>query len=191
MVYKRAKTVLRSGGVIVFPTDTVMGIGCLMDNAEAIQHLYKVKKRSIDQPTAVLVSSLGMAVKIMKNQPDKYLQKLLNKFWPGGLSIVMEASEVVPQSIMGKTKEIGIRIPRFQPLTELISDIGIPLVATSANFKGERTPVGWKDIDPELLKLVDFVIEEDSTGEEGSTFIKYLRNGKYELVRDGAVKVSL
>ena len=189
--YQKALNVLQKGGVIIFPCDTVMGIGCAMDRPNAIKRLYKFKRRPRNQPTAVLVSDEKMARGLMAKKPDKLLKRIMQKYWPGGLTIIVEASEVVPRLVTGGTSDIGIRMPDFPKLHEMIGELGGPIVATSANFKGEPAPVKFSEIKKDFLKLVDYAIEEDSTGTEASTVIKYLGDGKVKYLRKGDLVLDL
>jgi L-threonylcarbamoyladenylate synthase len=188
--YNQALKILKQGGVIVFPTDTVMGIGCAMNKFLAIERLYEIKQRSADQPTAVLVSDIAMAFSLMKNKPDKYLENILKKYWPGGLTIVVEAALSVPREIMGSEVTIGIRMPDLSKLQDLIQRLGCPLVATSANFNGGATPYEFRAIDPDFLTDVDHAIKDDSLGTLASTVIRYLGNGKFEYIRKGEIEVN-
>ncbi len=188
-MYKKALKVLKSGGIITFPCDTVMGIGCSMSNRKAIKRLYNIKNRSFSQPTAVLVENQQMAGTLIGVKIDKCLNSIMEKYWSGALTIVVKASEIVPQEIMGQTDKVGIRVPNSPQLQQMIGKLGSPLVATSANFFGEETPIRYSQIDKEFLKLVDYSIREDSTGISASTVIKYKGNGNLEYLRKGLIEV--
>lgn len=188
--YQEALNVLRDGGIIIFPCDTVMGIGCAMDKMEAIDRLYNIKRRPKDQPTAVLVSDFKMAKSLMAHKPNKFIKQVMRKYWPGGLTIVVKASKIVPKSITGGTSEVGVRIPDFPKLQKLIRNLGFSLVATSANFKGDSTPIKFSDIKRDFLSQVDYAIEEDSSGTEASTVIRYLGGGKVEYIRRGEIVLT-
>lgn len=189
MSYKKALQVLQDGGIIVFPCDTVMGIGCSMNQPKAIKRLYEIKNRPTDQPTAVLVADIDMAKMTMKNEPDRYLNKIMRKYWPGALTVVVKADDLVPKSIKGGTSEVGIRMPNFPELQDLIKKLQVPLVATSANFKGEETPIRFTDIKRNFLDRVDYAIQDDSTGYTASTVIKYLGTGNFKYLRKGEIKI--
>ena len=188
-MYKEALANFKEGQVVVFPTDTVMGIGCSMIDRGAIKRLYEIKKRPSAQPTAVLVSDLKMAESLMKNKPDANLVKILKEYWPGGLTIVVEALKQVPKEVLGDNK-VGIRIPDHQKLQKLIGSLGAPLVATSSNFKNESAPIKFEDISVEILKLVDYAIKRDSTGSKASTVIEYIGDGQFKYLRKGTIKVE-
>lgn len=183
---------LKKDEVFIFPTDTVMGVGCRMDSEAAIQRLYKLKNRPVDQPTAVLVSHVEMARMLMSDTDiEPELQVIMKKYWPGELTIIVKSSDIVPSTITGQTDLIGIRITDHRKLQKFISDIGIPVVATSANFKGGTTPCKFSDIDPNFISLVDYFVNEDSYSDKASTVIKYLGKGKFEYVRKGGVNIVI
>lgn len=188
--YTKAFKTLRNGDIVVFPTDTVSGIGCSMENTKAIEKLYDIKDRSFNKPTAVLISDLNMFHSLIQRQPDPFLKKLTERYWPGKLTIAVNASEKVPSLIMGNNQKVGVRMPGHVKLLELIKNLGCPLVATSANFKGKKAPIKFSDVDPEFLKEVDFYISEDSKGEKASTVIDYFGNGKLEYIRKGSVTLD-
>jgi len=181
---------LKKDDVFVFPTDTVMGVGCRMDSPIAINRLYKIKKRPDDQPTAVLVADSQMATLLMKETPDHYLLQVMRSYWPGELTIIVKASHIVPSTITGKTGFVGIRIPDHTLLRKFISDIDVPIVATSANFKGGPTPCLFADIDSTFLTQVDWFIGENSLSDKASTVIKYLGGGHFEYVRHGSIEIK-
>lgn len=174
---------LLNNKVCVVPTDTVMGVCCLMNLPRAVNRLYRIKNRTRTKPTAVLVSDWKMASQLMKDEPDEFLTKVLSRHWPGDLTIVVEAADIVPRSITGFFHEIGIRMPNHERLRNVISDIKVPLVATSANFRGGKTPLKYNDIDPSFLLQVDFSIPEDSKGNTASTVIRYKGAGQIEYIR--------
>lgn len=182
---------LNNNKVCIIPTDTVMGVACLINSPNAIKYLYKVKNRHSSQPTAVLVSDISKARQLIAGEPDAQLQSMMEKYWPGALTIVTKASEVVPKSITGFFHEVGIRIPAHERLRTFIEEIGTPLVAASANFKGDTTPIKFNDLDPKFVGLVDCYIHEDSLGTEGSTVIQYKGDGQFEYIRRSGLEVEV
>lgn len=183
--------IVKNGGVLIFPTDTVMGIGCRIDDEEAIKRIFEIKKRSPEQAVPVLVSSIKMAEKYAINIPEEVKEKLMNKYWPGGLTIILHANkENVFSLLRGGGGTIALRIPNKQEIRELIDSVGVPIIGTSANFHGEKTPTSQKELNPELLSLVDGVLEGDSLGNSSSTIIDCTVT-PWKIVREGAVKVEI
>lgn len=168
---EQAVKVLNDGGIIIFPTDTAFGIGCRMDKPEAVNRLFALRRRPLTHATPVLVSSIDMALTYWNNPPD-IVRLLAKKYWPGGLTIVAQGNEYMIYSpIRGGGGTIGLRMPDHLTALELIRRIGVGLLGPSANFHGEDTPYTQAELDPELIKLVDYVIPGETKGVRASTVI--------------------
>ncbi|AKM81879.1 TPA: threonylcarbamoyl-AMP synthase [Candidatus Berkelbacteria bacterium] len=149
---KDAAEVLKSGGIFVFPTDTVYGIGCGL-NQKAIERLYEIKNRPFSQPTAVLMSKKDIP-ELLKPEYEKYPE--------GQVTIIADANkyDIAFPEIVLKDEKIGVRVPDDKWLQSLL-EISGPIVATSANLAGESTPARYSDINPKLLEQVDLVVKSD------------------------------
>src|SRR5690349_2468879 len=146
---KQAITVLKQGGVIIFPTDTAFGIGCRIDNEVAIKHLFALRKRPETKATPVLVSGVQMAKEYLLEIPQDVSEKLIKPYWPGALTIVLPCkTEKVPEFVRGKGSNLGVRMPNNTTALEIIRQVGVPLIGTSANFHGEATPYAFEDLNP-------------------------------------------
>ena len=186
---QQAIHILNQGGIVIFPTDTAFGIGCRMDNEQAVQKLFKLRKRPESQATPVLVSGLAMAQQYLQPIPQEVIDKLINKHWPGALTIVLPCkANKVPSLVRGGTKTLGVRMPDHPVALELIKNTGVPILGPSANFHGDKTPYEFTDLNKDLLKHVDFVIKGECTLKRHSTVIdcsitpwKVLRNGAINL----------
>lgn len=158
---KNATEVLASGGVLVFPTDTVYGVGCAL-NKSAVRKLYKIKNRPSIQPTAVLMTetqvlSLFKSWSIKKAISDN----LINDFLTGKLTIIFPKKYFTfdfPKFIVSADQTVGARLPNHKWLRNLIDIVG-PIVATSANRKEDRAPANYSEINLALLSEVDLVIK--------------------------------
>ncbi len=181
---QKAASVLMEGGIVIFPTDTVYAVGCLIEEPLAIERLYKVKERDRDKPTLVLAESLNQAKEYAFF--DKNAEKLAETFWPGPLTIVIPAKNKAPEEILGKNNTIGIRVPREPVIQELLKLIGIPILAPSANIGGRQAAVSLKEIDKKLTNLVDYVLEFPTGGKAPSTIVE-VAHGNYRIVRTGPV----
>ncbi len=145
-----ATKILKSGGVVIFPTDTVYGIGCILEK-RAIRKLYKIKNRPATQPTAVLMT---------KNQIGDIKKDIPSEFWDGQMTVIVPSKLFkynFPKMILQDGK-IGIRLPKFLWLEKLINIVG-PIVTSSANKKGEQPPKKFSEISSELIKLADLTIK--------------------------------
>jgi L-threonylcarbamoyladenylate synthase len=163
--------VAKSGGVFVFPTDTVYGIGCVLDKI-SIKKLYKIKNRPAGQPTAVLMSESTF------DDTSLFEGQLPNEFWDGKMTIIFKVSDFnikFPEMIT-ENGTIGVRLPRFIWLENLIDEVG-PIVATSANKKGEQTPTQFSQISDKILEEADLVIKTDEKlSQKASTIFDLAKN---------------
>lgn len=175
---KKAAEILKSGGVLVFPTDTVYGIGCIYDNQKALERIHKIKNRPQDQPFPILVSSINQAGKIV--QINDTAKKLMEKYWPGGLTIVLQGKN-------SKSK-IGVRMPNSKIALSLIEKAGNPIIGTSANFHGKKPVADFESLDPELVRLADYVIKGKCEGGHESTVVDVTVNPP-KVLRKGAIKI--
>lgn len=149
---KTASKVLLNNGILVFPTDTVYGIGCILDE-KAILKLYQIKNRPLTQPTAILMN---------KNDIPTSLQKEYAKYLPGQVTIIADAKKysINFPDVLIKDNKIGVRIPNDKWLQQLL-EISGPIVASSANLAGESTPKKFSDVSSKLLKQVNLAIKSD------------------------------
>ena len=188
---KKAVRVLMKGGVVIFPTDTVWGIGASVANEEGINRLYKIKNREKEKPTAVLVSDLGMAEKLGEFSEEAL--DLAKRHWPGGLTIIVKARKRPIQSaILGRGGSIGLRISDNEVVLEILRKLGTGVVAGSANFSGGVTPSSFDEISRELIEKVDYVIEKKSWeagGEDPSTVVDATEK-PFVVLRKGPVEIG-
>lgn len=184
-----AITILKNGGVVVFPTDTAFGIGCRIDDEDAVKRLFKIRKRDEKKAVPVLVSSLHMAQEYLKPVPQDVIEKLIQPFWPGALTIVLPSKiEKVPHLVRGGGENLGVRVPDHLMTLALINGVGVPILGTSANYPGGKTPYTIEDLEESLLKDVDYVVHGVCHGKQASTVIdcsvtpwKVLRQGEINL----------
>ena len=188
---EEAVKVLNNGGIIIFPTDTTFGIGCRVDNEKAIKKLFQIRKRPTTQATPIQVNGLEMVREYVLEIPEDVIQKLIKPFWPGALTIVLKAKiDKVPILVRGGTETVGVRMSNHPVMLEIVNRIGVPIVAPSANFHGESTPYNLKDLNPELVKLVDYVIEGECSVKNVSTVVDCTKN-PWEILRRGAIQVKI
>lgn len=169
---EKAANVLRRGGVVIFPTDTVYGIGCRFDNRDALKRIKNIKGSKQNFP--VLISNFKEAHQVAK--VNTAALDLAQKYWPGALTLILKK-----QSSTGK---IGIRIPNHKIAISLIDKLGFPVVGTSANFHGQKPPTSYEELDPKIIALADFVVYgkckekiESTVVDATTTPIKILRKG--------------
>lgn len=191
---KRTIEVFRNGGIVIFPTDTAIGIGCRIDNEMAVKRLFKIRNRSENKPILALVDSVEMARNYLLSIPREVEDNLIKLYWPGKLTIILKSKiNKVLRLVTGGTDTLGVRFPDNKILREIIKGVGVPIVAPSANFSGEETPFKFEDLNPELIKQVDYVfntkISPPVGGEKNVSTIIDCTIEPWKIVRNGAVKI--
>lgn len=127
---------LESGGIIVFPTDTIYGLGANALDEDAVLKVYKVKRRSAGKPISILVRDIAMAKKVACI--DSKAEKILEKVWPGSVSVVLRKKDIVPYVLTSGEENIAVRVSDSFFAKKLFSRIDFPITATSANISGEK-----------------------------------------------------
>lgn len=186
---EKATNVIKSGGIVIFPTDTAFGIGCRIDNETTVTRLFNIRKRPNTKATPVLVSSIEMAREWVDEVSPK-AEKLMKEYWPGGLTIVLPSTnEKVPGLVKGGGDTLGVRMPDHQEILQLISNVGVPILAPSANLAKEETPFTVDELNPKLVRLVDFVLPGECKFKQPSTVVDTTVN-PVKVLREGAVKLE-
>ena len=187
----KAIEIFNQGGIVIFPTDTAFGIGCRIDKEKSVKRLFKIRKRPESQAVPVLVSSVEMAKDYLNEFPDAVLEKLVKPYWPGALTIVLPARlDMIPELVRGNGSTIGVRMPNHPVILGIIGKIGVPVAGPSANFHGDKTPYNFKDLNPELVSLVDYVLEGECTSLQASTVID-CSTTPWSILRKGALEVNI
>lgn len=186
---EQTSEILRNGGVAIFPTDTAFAIGCRVDDEKAVKRLFEIKQRSEQQAVPILVNGIYMARKY--GEISEKVQNVLNQFWPGALTVVVPAIESkISPLVLGMGNTVGLRQPNNEVCLQLISEVGVPLVGTSANFHGFPTPYKTDDIDPELATIVDAVLPGVCSVGLASTIVDTTKN-PWQILRQGTVELEL
>lgn len=186
---KKAIEVLKDGGIVIFPTDTAFGIGCRIDDEKAVQRLFKIRKRPSSMAVPVLVDSIKMTFQYLEPIPvDIY--KFMIKYWPGALTVVFPCKiSKVSSLVRGGGATIGVRIPDNKTVREIIRGVRVPILGPSANFYGGKTPYKFEDLDKNLIKLVDYVMDGKTSEENVSTVIDCSKK-PWKIIREGAVRIK-
>jgi len=154
----KAAGILRSGGLVAFPTETVYGLGANALDEEAISKIYTAKGRPSDNPLIIHISHKDVISKYAVNIP-KVAEKLMDKFWPGPLTIILERSKLVKDFITGGLDTVAIRIPSNKIANNLISLSNIPIAAPSANLSGRPSPTSASHVIEDLNGKIDMIID--------------------------------
>ena len=187
---KKVIEILKNGGIVIFPTDTAFGIGCRIDNKNAVEKLFKIRKRPKTKAVPVLFSSVDMVRKFVLEIPHD-VGKLMKKYWPGALTIILRCNRVnVPLLVRGGGETLGVRIPNSKVVQAIVSEIGVPILGPSANFSGEKTPYSFEDLDPKLVKQADYVLNGKVGLEKNVSTVIDCTVEPWKVIRRGATKIS-
>lgn len=181
--------VIKDGGVIVFPTDTVYGLVCDATSQKAIQKLFQIKKRDLKKPIPVFVKDIEMAKQIAV--VDEKQESFLKKVWPGKVTVILRAKIDFPQGVLGEDKTIGLRIPDYVPLNALFNKINKPLSGTSANLAGEHSCLDINDVVAQFAneKLQpDLIVDGGTLNSSQSSTVVDLTGKELKVLRKGDLK---
>jgi len=185
-ILKLAKE-LKNGKLIVFPTDTVYGIGTNAYNQKACEKVYEVKGRPKNKPLSILIADISMLKEIVKNISPME-QKLINNFWPGPLTIKFKKKEnVFPDIISSGDPYIRIRLISDGITAQLIKTANVPLVAPSANLSGSLTGTKIKNIRKELEDKVDYILDYGNIKNDNVSTIVQVEEEKVLILREGII----
>lgn len=194
-ILSEALEVLRKGGTILYPTDTVWGLGCDATNPEAVARIYEIKQRSDSKSLVLLASDLDMVARYVKEIPSIAIDLVevndapMTIIYPGAIAGEPESAGDrwhLAHNTVAEDGSVGMRIPMMQWCKDLVFKLGRPLVSTSANISGEPTPKRFSEIPQEIKDAVDFVVppsvDKDSTG-KASQILKVGLRGEIEIIR--------
>jgi L-threonylcarbamoyladenylate synthase len=179
-----ALKVLRAGGVILYPTDTIWGIGCDATNAEAVRKIYAIKQRAENKSLIILVNSAGMLTRYVDNPPEVALQ--MAELTESPLTIVYDRGRSLAEGVASADGSVGVRICADPFCDELITALRKPLVSTSANISGSSAPALFDEISEELKASVDYVClwrQDDRSRAKASSVIRVSGNGIVKILR--------
>ncbi|WP_292369602.1 L-threonylcarbamoyladenylate synthase [Methanoregula sp. UBA64] len=137
-IIERAVTVLSHDGLVIYPTDTLYGLGADAFSIEAIEKVYDAKKRNLAKPISIAVSDIEMLAAV--SRIDTSMQEFIERFLPGPVTVVVPAKKIIPDILTGGTRTIGIRIPAHGIARQVIEKFDAPITATSANLSGGKDP---------------------------------------------------
>ena len=191
-ILAEALRTLREGGTILYPTDTVWGLGCDATNAAAVARIFEIKRRADSKSLVLLASDLDMVAKYVKEIPDIAIDLVevndapMTIIYPGVICTETGDKWHLAASAVAADGTVGIRIPLMDWCKQLVFKLGRPIVSTSANISGEPTPQRFSDIPQEIKDAVDFVVppsvDTQSTG-RASQILKVGLRGEIEIIR--------
>ena len=180
---QKAYEVIQKGGIILYPTDTVWGIGCDATNPEAVAKIYKLKKRAETQSMIVLMNGEKMIYNVFKEIPEVAWQIIDLSENP--TTLVLDKPRNVAPNLIAPDQTLGIRIVKEPFCFKLMEKMKKPLVSTSANISGQPTPKSFKEISPEIIKGVDYVVNlhREKIAGKPSTIIKLTNDSQVKVIR--------
>ncbi|WP_452224177.1 L-threonylcarbamoyladenylate synthase [Lacinutrix chionoecetis] len=175
--------ILKKGGIILYPTDTVWGIGCDATNAEAVKKIYKLKQRAESKTMICLVNNFGMLAKHVDNVPNVAYNILELAVTP--TTVIYDNPAGIAENLIAEDNTLAIRVIKHEFCEKLIRKLGKPIVSTSANLAGKTVPKSFKEIDEAILKGVDYVVnlQHEKISEKPSSIIKLSNDGKIKIIR--------
>lgn len=176
--FEKAKQALLKGEVIIYPTDTVYGIGCDALNKEAVKKVYEIKKREISKPLSLLISGLDMLLKYFK--PTTKEIEYFMKHMPGPYTFIIESKVAFPY----QPKRVGVRVPAHFFGRKLSEEIGKPIITTSANISGKEPALKVEEIEEEIKSSVEVIIDGGEAKYKKPSTVVDIKNKK--IIREGA-----
>ena len=175
--------VIQNGGIILYPTDTVWGIGCDASNEEAVKKIYALKKRMETKSMIVLMNGDRMMHNVFKEIPETAWQILDVAEKP--TTLILDNPRNVAKNLIAEDNTLGVRMVKDQFCFKLMERMKRPLVSTSANISGIATPKSFKDIAPEIIKGVDYVVNlhREKVCDKPSTIIKLSLDNQVKIIR--------
>ena len=184
MDFTKALEILQSGGTILYPTDTIWGIGCDANNIDAIKKIFDIKRRETNKSLIILVET-EKRLQDLVDVPEMAWQIMDVSEKP--VTIVYENPKNLPKELLAEDGSIGIRLVKNDFCKKLITKLNKPLVSTSANLSGQKSPLKFSDISDEIKNSVDYIVEEfhDKVSEfPASSVIKIWNNSQIKILRE-------
>jgi len=185
----RAATLLRQGGLVSFPTETVYGLGANALDTEAVKRIYGVKQRPFASPLIVHVSDIDMARSVTAEWPP-LAQKLAKRFWPGPLTIVLKKAAIVPELVTAGLDSVGVRVPANAVALALIRKSGVPIAAPSANRFSELSPTTAEHVRTGLGDRIEMILDDGPATVGIESTVVSLRRDHPTILRPGMISLS-
>lgn len=183
---------LKEGKLIIYPTDTVYGVGGIMESEDAIRGVYSAKQRNFSSPLIVLVSDPAKIDKIayIEAYNREKIEKLIKKFWPGGLTIILKKKPCVPDIMTANGDTVGVRMPNLQTSLDIIQSVGGLFPTTSANISGEATPRSFEELSEVFKQRVDILVDGGKSPVGVASTIIDMSEKTPKIIRVGAISIK-
>lgn len=183
---ERAVAYLKDGQVIVYPTETIYGLGADVQNRKAVKRIYDLKARDYGLPISIVVSDLKMLREVVSDVPDRAFC-LMRKFWPGALTILFPASSIIPKGLVTNTGKVGIRISSHPVTAALVETFGRPLTTTSANLSGFPPSLSVKHVQKYFGDKLPCIIDGGEVEPSRGSTVVDIGDETMRIIRDGAI----
>ncbi|MDK9707900.1 MAG: L-threonylcarbamoyladenylate synthase [Desulforhopalus sp.] len=186
---ERAVDCFRNGGIVAFPTETYYGLAVDPDSCSAISELYKIKNREAGKPLLLLIAEREQLNDLVERIPPEFIP-LMDKFWPGPLTLVFPAKKEVCRQLTGETGTIGVRISSHPLANALAKKIGKPITATSANISGLQPPTKPSEVLRMFGTHLNYIIDGGETPGGLCSTVLGVRQGRCIVLRPGQIDLS-
>ncbi len=185
-VMKKAARIIRQGGLVAFPTETVYGLGANALDKKAVRKIFEAKGRPLDNPLIVHIADVKDLSKLARNIP-KEAGILTKKFWPGPLTLVLFKKKIVPKEVTAGGNTIAVRMPKNKTALELIKSSGVPIAAPSANLASKPSPTTAKHVSGDLGNRVDLILDGGRTKIGVESTVVDLTVKPFQVLRPGGL----
>lgn len=177
---------IKNGGIVIFPTETVYGIGVNGLDEKAVKKLYQIKERPLNKPISLLVSDMEMIQKIARNITELEY-KLMETFFPGPLTIILSKQNIVPDIVTANQDTVGIRMPSEEIARKLVKYANVPIATPSANISGKPSETNLDNLISEFDRKVDYFIDGGESNIGISSTIVKVVDGVAHILREGSI----
>jgi L-threonylcarbamoyladenylate synthase len=180
---------LKSGDVIVFPTETVYGLGADALNPAAVERVFQLKGRNPDTPIPIIVADQAMLKDLVEEIPP-IARELMEQFWPGPLTLVLPAAQGMPKQLLNRTRGVGVRISSEPIATQLVRELGHPLTATSANPSGRPAAATTEQAQNYFASEIEIFIDGGKLPSKIGSSVVEVSDDRIKIIRQGEISVA-
>jgi len=181
--------ILREGGVIAFPTDTIYGLGASVDKIEAVRRIFRIKQRPAGMGLPVLVADKEQLLRVVAEFPP-LAACLAERFWPGALTLVLPKAKDLSPVITGCADTVAVRMPAHPVTLALLRGLGVPIIGTSANKSGQPNPTNAEEVRAQLGDEVDMIIDAGKTAGDVASTIVVVSGDRIKVLRLGVISAE-
>jgi len=185
---KIAASILKRGGLVAFPTDTVYGLGADAENSRAVKKIFAVKRRPLSNPLPILIAKKSDLKKYTFVASTK-IKKLIDKFWPGPLTLALQKKKIISNVVTAGKKTVGVRVPKNPVALALIRALGQPIATTSANIANKPSPITAQNVKKYLNNKIELILDGGKTKLGVESTVLDCTTSPPTLLRTGVISV--